>query len=826
MDRWDDDDEMFRNSFENFKGKSSSDKISMNELDNKIYELKKRPDLDSFLDKMRKSLACGNSLSSTEIGFDYFKQSCLNIPMVKRHRMEWVRSLHLDEALAKKLHAGVLWDGLQGLRKMTLQQIKVACDEFADDIRKQVMTEWESLRLDAGQGHGGGYDKSDERDAQAVMSKFREDAGVFSGNFGDQSFFHEGLESKLGLADPCIFRAILREHVIADECKDCFMPLNYFIYTNPQLEYARLFAKEEFIAGIPKFLLDKAREQPNLYPAEGELIEAKSLFDEIRKVQDIIKKNRGGIYPGDIGSKILEIQLTCSAMLDAADHFRYVEMEVADVASKFAKDHRILEDGEDGLHGLLCTCSRNSGAEGCDLRFDLILQFGPSKGRELDARDNVVEGTKNRFLEHLRNVKHVSDFHVSGFRKQQEKIYQYCKYKKEKSVEDLIQGERKKSESLDLGAMNLGDLGFTDLFLESKFPKQERLTSMRCAEAVRVLGLEGDVGQGIIKLWNEESEFLLENNIHRRQGRRSLGLEELMGLAHSLQPGQAEVASLRFEEAIQQYQYTGPLYQKWNSVLRRMGGASTANSGNKYATSIHTLVSAVLKTAKATRIPESRKVYRGLGGMALDDKWFEPNARGAKGGVELGFLSTTLDRNVALKYSGAKENRGVILEIDVGEIDCGARLDAVSQYPGEGELLFGPLSNLEALGTRLEKYEDAKTEGGNLDTKPVITVSLKINSNLKALAIEEMISKRKKMMVNILHNLREELVFDLTILDLKWEPSELKFELLPSNWFDRVPSVNGKHYQNLLSADDGEVEKQIENIIATIEKHPFFFQYR
>ena len=104
---------------------------------------------------------------------------------------------------------------------------------------------------------------------------------------------------------------------------------------------------------------------------------------------------------------------------------------------------------------------------------------------------------------------------------------------------------------------------------------------------------------------------------------------------------------------------------------------------SRYTTTIHVLVSAIIKLAQQTKVPQGRKVYRGLGGIILDEKWFTPDQRGTRGGVEFGFLSTTLNRHVALEYSGVKMNRGIILEIDVGAIDCGALLDYISQYPGE-----------------------------------------------------------------------------------------------------------------------------------------------
>jgi NLR family CARD domain-containing protein 3 len=118
--------------------------------------------------------------------------------------------------------------------------------------------------------------------------------------------------------------------------------------------------------------------------------------------------------------------------------------------------------------------------------------------------------------------------------------------------------------------------------------------------------------------------------------------------------------------------------QKWNGLLRQIPKIS----GNKYTTTILVLVSAVLKLSQNTKIPHGRRVYRGLGGMVLDDKWFVQDKRNTRGGVELGFLSTTLNRSTALEYSGVKRGRGIVLEIDVGAIDCGAQLDCLSQYPG------------------------------------------------------------------------------------------------------------------------------------------------
>ena len=108
-------------------------------------------------------------------------------------------------------------------------------------------------------------------------------------------------------------------------------------------------------------------------------------------------------------------------------------------------------------------------------------------------------------------------------------------------------------------------------------------------------------------------------------------------------------------------------------------------AGNLYATTVHVLVSAVLKMARAMKLEEGLKLYRGLGG----DKVFPPcfhksDAKGRKGILEWGFMSTTASKEIAAQYSGIKEGKPLptILEIDTGAVDRGAIISEFSQYPG------------------------------------------------------------------------------------------------------------------------------------------------
>jgi hypothetical protein len=77
--------------------------------------------------------------------------------------------------------------------------------------------------------------------------------------------------------------------------------------------------------------------------------------------------------------------------------------------------------------------------------------------------------------------------------------------------------------------------------------------------------------------------------------------------------------------------YTGPMFQVYNTVLRRYPREvyeGFERGGNRFATTIHVLVSAVVKIARAMRLPAGLELYRGLGGlMELPDSFFKVRVR-------------------------------------------------------------------------------------------------------------------------------------------------------------------------------------------------------
>ena len=88
----------------------------------------------------------------------------------------------------------------------------------------------------------------------------------------------------------------------------------------------------------------------------------------------------------------------------------------------------------------------------------------------------------------------------------------------------------------------------------------------------------------------------------------------------------------------------------------------------------------------------------GTKGGVLPPKFWEANEQGVKGGIELAFMSTTLDRKVAMGFAKTEEGPSTIFEIQMGMVDRGADVQWCSQFPGEAEVLFAPLTGQEVVG--------------------------------------------------------------------------------------------------------------------------------
>ena len=109
----------------------------------------------------------------------------------------------------------------------------------------------------------------------------------------------------------------------------------------------------------------------------------------------------------------------------------------------------------------------------------------------------------------------------------------------------------------------------------------------------------------------------------------------------------AEIVALRL--------YTGPMYVKYNAVLRGMAVATAG--GTIYSSTVHLICSGLHKLSRVSELPKEMKLYRGNGGMALPSSFLEPDASGCAGGTEPAIMSATPNRSVALGYSGIDKDK-------------------------------------------------------------------------------------------------------------------------------------------------------------------------
>ena len=151
--------------------------------------------------------------------------------------------------------------------------------------------------------------------------------------------------------------------------------------------------------------------------------------------------------------------------------------------------------------------------------------------------------------------------------------------------------------------------------------------------------------------------------------------------------------------------YTGPLYVKYNGILRAaLSGVPFLEQacqklcmGNQYPTTLHVLTTAIIKLGK---LEKAQLVYRAPGG-ALPASFWRRNPEGVQGGLEIAFMSTTTAKEEAMAY--ARRAPGMILfEIQQGIVARGASISWLSQHPHEEEILFPPLTALEVVGSRID----------------------------------------------------------------------------------------------------------------------------
>jgi len=126
------------------------------------------------------------------------------------------------------------------------------------------------------------------------------------------------------------------------------------------------------------------------------------------------------------------------------------------------------------------------------------------------------------------------------------------------------------------------------------------------------------------------------------EGKRvSVGKRLVQTLAELKKHAMVQEAGLLDEEVLALVLYTGPMFCKYNAVLRGFPKAVVDDlKGNTYTTTLYLIVSGVIKLSRCMVLPKDRVVYRGLGGLELPEEFLNKDRFGVRGGVEFGLMST------------------------------------------------------------------------------------------------------------------------------------------------------------------------------------------
>lgn len=277
-------------------------------------------------------------------------------------------------------------------------------------------------------------------------------------------------------------------------------------------------------------------------------------------------------------------------------------------------------------------------------------------------------------------------------------------------------------------------------------------------------------------------------------------------------------ANLKRPEIIALVLYTGPMFTIYNCILRKYPHnlySELKGKGSLFSTTIFVLVSAIQKVAKVMQLSQNVSLFRGTdGNMALPDFFHEADTHGCMGIMEYGFMSTTINLHTAISYTGIDQEKvhPKVFKIQIGSVDRGADISEFSQYQSEQEFLWLPHSFLEPTG----EISLELTEYGIVEI-----ISVRVNSNLKAILIEEYVARKKELHLTsfkfMLHDLHIELTnmltdessYDKTMLEKRdsyWR-LVLGDKVQPQGYLDRIMDLCNALYEEHKQVSPEEYNK-------------------
>ena len=202
-------------------------------------------------------------------------------------------------------------------------------------------------------------------------------------------------------------------------------------------------------------------------------------------------------------------------------------------------------------------------------------------------------------------------------------------------------------------------------------------------------------------------------------------------------------------------------------------------SGHRFTNTIHALASAIKKLQAIADDAPATRLYRGLGGLSVRE------FLASLGFADKAFLSTTKDRDVALEYSGVKQGGvGTVLCIETSATTNGAVIVFFSQYPGEKETVLNACCYIQHLPGHVQV---ALPAGGGL----VRVYHVLVSANSRALTVEELEARRKKVVTQVLDTLHNDVcrAVDAAAASAEFKARESQVDFRNHSSFDFIRSI-------------------------------------
>ena len=674
--------------------------VSRSDLEHLTSQIRNaNPKVDSCKLKLVQALQqIANSLSTSkgELSFLNFKAAAQRVPRVFGQRMEWVRSLGLDRALARHLPAGSLDDGMQEVRGMSDRDhwAEQTLQAFFDDVRRKFAGALEQAVKATG-----------SRSAFEANSKFE----GFVGSFASLEDFDAGAEAtlQLGYPNPVVSKGILLEHTEHASVTRIFVTPNYRIATCLLIEYWWAIyeenPEEESVQNVRKKAVERLAQ-----------IRADSRRTEVALPRNSYVENQY-LFPGEVGDSFLETLVVVKIKPEIENHAMLPEciqllkqiagesllteeevargisvLDQSACSERMASGRNVIQSSSHDcggmiqskalLMGAVLPVSRLRAVEICEKLQTALTQVLASSGSVLAS----IELCKIWIFSLYENI---TDLRAELRELSIAELRSKCRAYTEDDSFEFLSATRD-----DL--CELAVTWFIRTQLQEDFRAALENAGQNQSESVAIAwglvtvpSVDFDRGHLINDLvqaldseerWQQVREWvsLYRGRIH---GRRRMGLK---GLMKREQEKIAQCGLLR-EEVLALHLYTGPEFLVINAICRNFPQNvlnilkdDNAMQSSTLCTTLFCISSGLKKLGRHTELPENRVVYRGLGKMLLPQQFWVPHGSPLwRGGVERAFLSTTADKNVALFYA---KGQGTVVEISVGRIQIGGDVSFLS----------------------------------------------------------------------------------------------------------------------------------------------------